>query len=171
MKNKKAQVWAIDLSIALIIFIGVIFLFYRYSISFAPENYVLNKMIAEGGYASNMLLSTGFPPTWNQGTLDNAFSIGILNDNGLLDPVKLNQLRTWASNPTNYESIKKKINTKYNYYIEFSPIAFQPIGHDYSTANPSPKQIVKIQRLIAYQDTNEIKTAKLILYLWTDKDA
>jgi len=182
IKNKKAQVWAIDLSIALIIFLGVILLFYKYSISFAPEDPLVNKMIKEGGYASNTLISTGFPENWSSLNLTDTIAIGLLDKEGLMDLNKLNNFTTWI-NPegildnANYSLSKRRINTRYDYYIEFknsestSPfdppiiIGKQPTGQE--------KQIVKIQRFVAYHDpvSDSINATKLILVLWTTQEA
>ena len=173
-KNKKAQIWAIDLSIALIIFIGVIFLFYRYSVSFAPENPLINKIIKEGGYVSNTLLTTGFPSNWEELSLNQTLAIGLLDEEGIMDLNKLNHFSEWVGDSSgekfaNYTLSKRKINTRYNYYIEFdngqpSP-PFQPIGLAPST---NATQVVKIQRFVAYRDSsNHIQNTKLILKLWT----
>lgn len=177
-RNKKAQIWAMDLSIALIIFIGVIFLFYRYSISFAPENPLVNKMIKEGGYVSNTLMSTGFPPNWNELNLNQTLAIGLLNDEEIMDLNKLNNFSQWVGDASgdkfaNYTLSKKKINTRYEYYIQFyngQAIApFQPIGLA-PTVNAT--QIIKIQRLVAYRDeSGYINNTKLILELWTTQNA
>ncbi len=174
-KNKKAQVWAIDLSVALVIFIGVIFLFYRYSISFAPEDPLINKMIKEGGYVSNTLLSSGYPQNWETlDNLENIYSIGLIGEDDLLDINKINNFTKWSE--SDYATLKRKINTKYDYYIEFKDTpetnALDPIGQQPSNQPPdNAKQIIKIQRLVAYHDSDQIKTAKLILYLWTTNEA
>ena len=179
-RNKRGQVWAIDLSISLVLFIGVIFLFYNFSISFAPEDPLVNKMIAEGGYASGALVSTGYPYNWSFTTIDQTYSFGLLDDRGFLDPMKLSNFSTWVGNTTllnvaNYSLSKRKINTRYNYYINFSDENLADIGWDFNGENP--KQIVKIQRIILYNDTISdpssylIKPIKLNLYLWTNESA
>lgn len=169
-KNRKAQIWAIDLSIALIIFVGVIFLFYKYSISFAPEDPLINKMIKEGGYVSNTLLTTGFPPNWNELNLDETFAIGLTDKDGMLDLNKLSNFSAWIGNSggDNYTASKKKVNTKYDYYITFydgTSAPFEPIGLEPAS---DAKQIIKIQRFAAYEyDGNKINNTKMIIELWT----
>lgn len=178
--NKRAQVWAIDLSIAFVLFVGVIFLFYRYSISFAPEDPLVNKIIKEGNYASNTLLSTGYPETWNYNeSPSDIYAIGLLNKDGMLNISKVEKFRNWASDRTSlgyYNESKKRINTQFEYYIEFNPGPegpyIEPIGWQYSNA----KQIVRIQRLVPYKYLPEgseevIIPVKLTLYLWTNKAA
>ena len=178
--NKKGQVWAIDLSIALVLFIGVIFLFYNYSISFAPEDPVINKIITEGGYASGTLVSTGYPNNWDYTSINETYAFGLLNEQGFLDLMKLSNFSTWVGNSSglvvaNYSLSKRKINTKYEYYINFSDENLADIGYNFNDQNP--KQIVKIQRLVLYNDTISIpgpyrvKPVKLNLYLWTNETA
>lgn len=182
IKNKKGQVWAIDLSVALVLFIGVIFMFYNYSISFAPEDPIINKIINEGGYASGTLMTTGFPTNWETGTFDSTYSFGLLDEQGYLDLHKLGNFSTWVGNntppgpdPVNYPLSKKKINTKYNYYINFSDSNLADIGWDFRGQNP--RQVVRIQRLVLYNDTvsspgpYKLRPIKLNLYLWTNESA
>lgn len=182
MKNKRGQVWGIDLSIAFILFLGVIFLFYRYSISFTPESSLVNKMIKEGGYASNALLSEGYPENWTLYTLNDIGTLGLLGNDSLLDINKVSNFSAWVGGgptlkPTNYSLSKPKLNTKYDYYITFKNGTGQAdclldtvgncivLGKDYS--NENPKQVVKIQRLVAYDTGQGIKPFKLLLYIWT----
>ncbi len=190
-KDKKAQVWAIDLSIAFVLFVGVILLFYRYSISFAPEDPIVNKIIQEGNYASNALLGTGYPENWSDisdtpegNRLEKTYSIGLLNSDGMLNLTKAAAFKTMigSGGSAEYNLSRRKLNTEYEYFIEFSDGNANPfigalwegeIGWNCLAMNPKPKQIVKIQRLVAYKDTddNTIKPVKLILYLWTNQAA
>lgn len=168
LRKKKAQVWAVDLSVALVIFIGVIFLFYRYAISFAPEDPLINKMISEGGYVSNTLLTSGYPNNWETLTVNQAYSIGLMGKDGIMNQTKIDKLEEW-DDPYYYE-LKAKLNTRYDYYINFTNAPFSPIGKE---VPDDAKQVVKIERLVAYHDNeaNSINTTKLVLYLWTKNEA
>jgi hypothetical protein len=171
-RNKKAQVWSIDLAIAFFIFMGVILLFYKYSLSFSTEDSLINNMLKEGGYSSGILLTTGYPENWST-NLSEANSIGFLNENGLLDLNKTNNLSLWINGamPTqNYISSKGKINTKYNYFITLynGTGIIETIGWDFE--DQGVQQVVRIQRLVAYETSyGEIRPLKLNLYLWTNE--
>jgi hypothetical protein len=139
-------------------------------------------MITEGGYTSGTLISTGYSPDWNFKTINETYSFGLLDDRGFLDLMKLSNFSTWVGNTTilnvaNYSLSKRKINTRYNYYINFSDEHLADIGWNFNGQNPSPKQIVRIQRLVLYNDTISdpssytVKPVKLNLYLWTNEAA
>jgi hypothetical protein len=185
MKNLKAQkrgqIWSIDLAIALILFVGVIFLFYHYSISFAREDPLIAGMVKEGGYVSNSLLGSGYPQNWPALGINSTVSIGLVDD-GLLNITKVNTLKEWTySSDYNYSLSKIKLNTKYNYYIQFYggslglPQGVEPLPEYVGRAyTPDTKQIIKIQRLVVVNDTTsgyKIRPIKLNLYLWTDEKA
>ncbi len=179
--QKRGQIWTIDLAIALVLFIGVIFLFYNYSISFAREDPLIEGMIKEGGYVSNSLLGSGYPQNWPALGMNNTVSLGLVDD-GLLNISKVNTLKTWIDmSLDNYTLSRIKLNTKYNYYIEFYggslglPEGEEPLPEHVGKAYTSDtRQIVKIQRLVAVNDTSsgyKIRPIKLNLYLWTDERA
>ncbi len=179
--QKRGQVWTMDLAIALVLFVGVIFLFYNYSISFAREDPLVEDMIKEGGYVSNSLLSTGYPQDWPALGLNDTISFGFFDD-GMLNITKVNTLRDWVEiSQSNYSLSKVKFHTKYNYYIEFYggslglPEGEEPLAEHLGRAyTPDTRQIVKIQRLVAVNDTSsgfKIRPIKLNLYLWTDERA
>lgn len=172
LKNKKAQVWAIDLTIAFVIFIGIIFLFYKYSISFAPEEPTTNKLIRDGTYASSLLLSTGYPENWNELGLNQTNSLGLIDSEGFLDINKVDVLAEWINNGIgeNYTLSKTKMNLKYDYLITFTNISgevLNPIGLIFQDKNP--KQVVKIKRLVVFSNNTQIQPIKLNLYLWTNQ--
>jgi hypothetical protein len=180
MKNKKAQVWAIDLVVSMVLFIGIILLFYRFAISFTPDYSQVNNLIKEGGYVTNTLRSTGYPPNWSDYDIDDVYSIGLMDENGFLNKTKVVKFREWAGDDGNpgayYSQLKSKINTRYDYYIEFwngtkyldEVDGIGPIGKNFD--GQGANQVIKFQRLVPYND-GSVKPLKLILYLWTTESA
>ncbi|MCS7134637.1 MAG: hypothetical protein NZ889_02150 [Candidatus Pacearchaeota archaeon] len=175
--RKKAQVWALDLAISLIVFVGIIFIFYRYSVSFAPEQITLQKMIKEGGMISENLLSEGYPPDWNEKTIDKVYMFGFLTNN-LLNESKWSKFCEWSNDETLYPKVKKKVGTEFAFYIVFDKDSngvlrmggWEEIQNCDQAGKIPPEnaaQIVKIERLIAYKSEGRIIPMKMILFLWS----
>jgi len=180
MKNKTAQVWTIDLAISLVLFVGVIFLFYNYSISFAREDPLTNDLVKDAGYVSNSLMGTGYPENWPILGMNETVSFGFV-DNGMLNITKVSALNNWTKDPANYTLSNVKLHTRYEYYLEFyGGTLGMPKGdeelpeHVGKAYTPDTRQIVKIQRLVAVNDTSSgyrVRPMKLNIYIWTDERA
>ncbi|MEM4703377.1 MAG: hypothetical protein QXP53_02750 [Candidatus Pacearchaeota archaeon] len=180
IKNKKAQIWALDLAIGLMVFVGLIFMFYRYSISFVPEQTTFQKMIKQGAYITGSLLHEGYPPNWAEGNppnIENVKMFGLLS-NGTLNKTKWMQFCEW-SNGAEYSKVKEKLGTEFAFYIYFDKDndgnkeripeqnGCSAAGNDPDAQPNPPTQLVKIERLVAYYDGTEIIPMKMILKLWS----
>ncbi|MEM2017726.1 MAG: hypothetical protein QW585_00710 [Candidatus Pacearchaeota archaeon] len=171
-KNKRAQVWALDLAIGLTVFVGLIFMFYRYSVSFVPEQTTLEKMIRQGGLISSSLLSEGYPPDWatkDVGSQD-VYMFGLLS-NGILNASKWSKFCQWSTQQ--YSITKQKLGSEFGFYIYFDKNN-DKIGEQIEDCNEtgiSPPdnatQVVKLERLVAYNDSGTLVPMKMIFYLWS----
>lgn len=180
-KNRKAQVWALDLSIGLMVFVAIILLFYRYSVSFAPEDTSIDKMIEQGSFFTESLLTEGYPPNWSLGDITSVYTIGLLNDN-VLNVTKWEKFCDWGDpNGTEYGKVKEKLATDFAFYVfldknsdgnadQISEGGCSSAGKSPVSANPS--QLLRIERLTAYYDENsmQIEPIKLILFLWSHQE-
>lgn len=171
-KNKKAQIWALDLAIGLMVFAGIIFMFYRYSVSFVPEQTTLQKMIRQGGLISDSLLSEGYPPDWaEKENINDVYMFGLLS-NKLLNETKWAKFCEWSN--SNYRVVKEKMGAGFNSFYIFFDKDNDNIGEAIANCNETGKtppddarQIVKIERLVAYNESGVIIPMKMILYLWS----
>ncbi|UCD21072.1 MAG: hypothetical protein JSW08_00805 [archaeon] len=189
-KNKKAQVWALDLAIGLMVFVMIIFLFYRYSVSFVPEQNIVSRMVREGRYISNSLLINGTPPGWEEITLspenlEDIYQFGLITDN-TLDPAKWTKFCDWSENY--YSGVKEKFGTQSSFFIQFfdnmedfysdppvprlipDPGGCSGAGNTIQGKNPT--QLVKIERLVAYKNESNITIPlRMVIYLWSFEKA
>lgn len=177
-KNKKAQIWALDLSIGLMVFVAIILLFYRYSVSFAPEDTSIEKMIEQGSFFTESLLTDGYPPNWSLVDINSVYTLGLLSDN-VLNVTKWEKFCDWSDpDGTEYGKVKEKLGTDFAFYVfldKNSDGNEDPIsegGCSFAGRSPvaeNPSQLLKIERLTSYYDENlmQIKPIKLILFLWS----
>jgi hypothetical protein len=174
LKSKKAQVWGLDLAIGLMVFVGIIFMFYRYSVSFVPEDTSLEKMVKQGGFVSESLLSQGYPGNWDTLDIDELGMFGLLDNQSLLDVNKWTKFAEWSTGPSTYSLVREKLNTDFAFYVFFSDEGdtdpkMQINGYDFAGKEvpDDAKQITRVERLVAYNDTGTIIPLKMVLSLWS----
>jgi hypothetical protein len=164
MMKKRAQGWGLDVAIALVIFFtGIVaFLYYSFNYNSGSEE-KFNDMKYEGEAITDSLLSQGFPAEWYK-DISKAISIGLTTDNKI-NETKLSKLFEQI-NLGNYSKTKSLLNTKYDYYFNFSePMMIGP-GNSYvagigkNITNYS--DLVKITRFTVYKN----KPVSLKLYVW-----
>ena len=163
-KNKKSQVWGIDLTVASMLFLFGIFVFYIYSINYtgeAKDNF--EYLFYDGKLISTNLLSEGHPKSWNSG---NVVKIGLLTDN------KINQTKLenfYNLTQSDYQKTKILFRTKYDYYFFFDDnisiysSSVDGIGKPgINKSNIDAENLVKITRFTIYKD----KPITAYLYVW-----
>ncbi len=165
---KKAQAWGFDMMIASIIFMSGIIIFYIYSLNYPKESHEnLDKLFSEGDFLTESLLSEGLPADWNA---NNVIRIGLITENKIND-TKLERFYTLAnsqSNPAGYAKSKSLLNTRYNFFMNFSEeiiingTAILEKGIGKSPQGEQTKNIIKITRAAIYQN----KIVSLNLYIW-----
>lgn len=164
MKNKKAQGWGMDLMVALSIFLIGIVIFYIYSLNNpneAKEN--IENLFNDGESLTNILLSKGFPNSWNT---TNVVRIGILSDNKI-NATKLE--RFYDLSQTEYEKTKALFNTRYDYYffldedMIINSVSVEGIGKPGVTKTTiSAVNLIKVTRVVIYEN----KPVTAYLYIW-----
>ena len=109
---KRAQVFSLDLIIAVFLFLSVLILFFKYSIDLSQiSRDKLNEMTEDINFISNSLVSKGYPNDWDIG---NVISIGITNDNQ-----RVNSSKLVSFSNLNYSTSKELLNTEYDYLVFF----------------------------------------------------
>tara|TARA_Y100000310_G_scaffold345138_1_gene462114 strand:- start:2110 stop:2640 length:531 start_codon:yes stop_codon:yes gene_type:complete len=109
---KRAQIFSLDLMIAVFLFLSVLILFFKYSIDLSQiSKDKLNEMTEDINFISNSLVSEGYPDDWNIG---NVVSIGITNNNQ-----RINSSKIVTFSNLNYNTSKELLNTEYDYLVFF----------------------------------------------------
>jgi hypothetical protein len=145
---KRGQAWGFDLMVASTIFIAGIIIFYLYTINYPTQGKeILEELFYEGNLATDNLLSKGIPENWDQ---TNIIIIGI-TDSGKINQTKLDRL--YDLSQTDYQKTKGLLNTKYDYFFNFSK---------QMTANGT--QINGIGTQIPQNPRNRLKVARFTIY-------
>jgi len=159
LTSKKAQVWGMDLIVAVIIFLVGLIVAYVYAINFlneAQENF--DELFYDGNLISSLILSDGTPKNW---VPTNVEIPGIISDN------KINQTKLdnfYAFSQENYTGLRKLLGTKYEFYFNFTYIKISGIGTINGIGKPieNPKNLVRIERFTIYEN----KPTKFTLFMW-----
>jgi hypothetical protein len=170
---KKAQAWGLDLMIAFVIFLVVLFAFSFYVINLPGEGEETLELLSyDGSSIMNSILSNGYPEDWNSNTKIPE-KIGILNE-GKINNTKLSNF--YFLTQSDYVKTKAIFNTKYEYYFfldkNFSitmPIGTLSVmgigkpGYNVSKINDTANNLFKVVRFTIYED----KPRTAYLYIWS----
>lgn len=164
ISDTRAQIWGMDLVVAVIIFSIGLTGFYLYSLNEQGSSQEIVELLSyDGRIISEIILSEGYPENWDT---SNVVEIGILKNNKI-DETKLENFYNLAS--TNYTRTKHLFNTIYDYYffldenMTINSLEVEGIGKPgINKDNINAKDLVKITRVVVYQ--NKIMTSQL--YLW-----
>lgn len=165
-KEKKAQIWSLDMIIAVVMFTLALFAVYEYLIN--AENKKIgdiNELTRDSQIVSDLLLSTGNPESW---TVDDVKEIGITSNNRI-------DIDKWERfSQIEYYKTKRIFNTKYDYYVYFvnqensvvSINGIQGVGNPGVTPanidSIETNRIVRVDRLVIY----ESRIVKMVLLVW-----
>lgn len=163
IKNKKAQAWGTDLTIAFIIFTLAIVFFYFYSFNYSNETEdILDTLNYEGNFIADSLFSPGSPEDWTE---NNVIKPGITTD-GKINQTKLQMFYNLAR--TDYNHTKTFFNTKYDFYffteqnLTLIPSA-EGIGKpNINSTTIQAQNLFKVTRFTIYQ--NKPLTAYLYIF-------
>jgi hypothetical protein len=159
MKSKKAQAWGFDLTMAVIIFLSGMVVFFLYVLNFPSEQEeIFNVLSYEGKLVGDSLLSEGFPDNWDENSV---FVIGVLSG-GQVNETKFKNFYDLVS--TDYLRSKRLFNIRNDYYVFFEePIAIDGVNIEGVGVIPgSQKNLVRITRVVVHD--NKIKD--LHIYVW-----
>ncbi len=145
-KNKKAQVWGMDLVIASIIFaIGIIIL-YAYIINYTSQTRnSLDELFYEGNLASQLILSN--------------------TDNGILTNDKINQTKLNGFDNLSYQIKKSQTGVTKDFYFTFKNLEINGTPKNYigKENNSNTENLIQITRIVIYKNN----PTKFVLYIWT----
>jgi hypothetical protein len=145
LKNKRAQVWSLDLLIAGIIFLVGIVVLYNYAINYSSQSKGnLDELFYEGNLASGLILS--------------GEDFGILS-NGIVNQTKLETFYN-LDNSTK----KSVLGVKYNFYFAMDELEINGTPRNYvGMMNSSQvENLIQITRLTVYKN----KPIKFQLFAW-----
>jgi len=155
---KRSQAWGIDISIASIIFIIGIIMFYLYTVDQQGGDGGSDSMFEQGEVLADYILSEGYPENWNS---TNVEKIGILNGNKI-NETKLENF--YALSKSDYLKTRSLLKTRYHYWFflsesmiinsaEVEGIGLKPSSED---------NLARITRLTIYQN----RPVTAYFYIW-----
>ena len=162
--TKKAQIWGLDLVIAMIIFLGGVFLFYNYSINSAfGEEQSIEELTTNAKVMSSYLVSTGYPTNWNSSDVT---LIGLTDGQNKLVKEKVDTFSSISL--SDYSMARRLLSATNNFYVYFEDSQnstifignYSFIGKDYSYDDPD--NIIKIVRYVFYNST----IIKMVILVW-----
>ena len=160
--STKSQLWSIDLIVALIIFVGAVLFFYKYSANTTNiEEDSMNDLLLEAKLLSSYLTSTGVPANWTSSDV----SLAGLTDGELrIDKAKIDAFANIAA--ADYQRSRTLLTASHNYQLHFEDAQGNAIGiaddtfigSNYSAAD----DIVAVTRLVYYNGT----FVKMLVVVW-----
>ena len=168
MLTKRAQIWSLDLFIAISMMMVTIAIFFVLSINMSDRSDSGVVMLLEDGRAiSNFAVGTGSPDGW---TLQNMQAIGVTDGQRRLNTTKLAQWEQLAQDE--YNLTKRLLSTDSDYYIRFMnrENAFITIEGSDGFGKPGTTNetlykegsIAKIQRFMVYNKS----IVSMVIYVW-----
>jgi len=149
--------WGFDLVVAITIFLIGVIAAYIYAINFLNESQeTLDDLFYGGNLVSGLILSEGTPVNWDT---ENVEIPGILT-NKQINQSKLENFYILAEN---YPNLKNLLNTKYQFYFNFTNIKIQGESIP-GMGKPieNPQNLIQIERFTIYED----KPVKFTLFMW-----
>ena len=166
--STKSQVWALDLIIAIVIFLGALMLFYKYSLnSIDIEKTDMGSLLLDAKLISTYLVSEGYPIDWQSAPNEVAL-IGLTNGEMDLNPGKVQGFSQLVA--SDYAKTRKLLSTTHDYYVFFedknnNTIKIQGVGENWigkNYSNENPEDIIKTIRFVSYNST----IIRLVVYVW-----
>lgn len=162
--STKSQIWSLDLIVGIMIFLGAIFLFYKYSTNLSNlQQEDVNTLIEDAKVVSSYLVSEGYPADWGS---DNVTMIGLAGKEHTLDRGKLQAFDQMAQ--ADYQNTKAILSTKNDFFVfledkegnikEIAGVYW--IGKNYSIEDP--KDIIRVYRFLYYNSS----ILRMGIYLW-----
>ena len=166
--KKRAQIWGVDLTAGMALFIVGVVVFFMYSLNQpneAQDNFEL--LFYEGKIIADSFMSSGYPLDWNSG---NVVALGI-STNDKINETKLERLYEIIYIDNNYSVTKNLLNTPYDYYffmdqnMTINSTEVEGIGKPGVTKdNIDAKNLIKITRFTIYKN----KTTPFYIYIWEE---
>jgi hypothetical protein len=166
LMSKRAQIWGIDLVVAVVIFNVALLSFYVFTLNqSSDEKEKFESLSYHGRGITESILSDGYPSDWNP---LNVVEIGILSENKI-NETKLETFYNFAQ--TKYSLTRMVFNTPYHYYffldvnMTFSSGSVDGIGRPgVDRYSVEAKNLIKIERVSVYQG----RPVSAFLYIWEE---
>jgi hypothetical protein len=166
--STKAQVWELDLVIAITIFFVVGVLFYTYSTNLqGNQGEQLHSLTEEAQSLSHQLVSSGYPSNWTGSS--NVLLAGLTDGNKRLQSHKVQGL-----NNLDYATLKHMTGSNRDFLVFFedngelleingvNEIGKPGITHENINVTENPNNIIKIERLLFYNAS----FITMVVYVW-----
>ncbi len=177
--STKAQAWYTDFTMAMLIFTVALIIYFVYTTNLSKEEAsLLNDLTSEAKFVSSSLVSEGYPSNWSSNTVKR---IGLTDSNQKIDVGKVLNLANLT-----YNHSKKLLGTVYDYTLFFEGSngtvlnisGFCCKGHEKTCINPDSAciintnnadidNLVKIDRLLTYDNATKTSIIRMVLYLWS----
>ncbi len=161
MIKKRGQAWGLDATVAAMIFIAGVVIFYLYVINYkTSEGNEIEMARFESEIVASGFLSEGTPSDWDENTVTR---LGVLSEDKI-DELKI--ARFYNLTQSDYERTKRLFGTRYDYGLTFSePIVIesQVITEMGQQPSPTAEASFKVTRFTSYKGkpiTVEINTWK-----------
>ena len=168
MLGRKAQVWFLDVVIAILFFTTALVLFFKYT----PNLYDKGdpeELLIDARSLSEKLLSPGYPVDWETLDLSDEYNrtrivyFGIINvNNTRVNNEKLNSLIDLINN--DYPFVKEKQGLRFDFFVQIiepeNNTILESFGRDYSSAN----DIIRIERFVVLNNS----ITKLNIFVFKD---
>lgn len=183
-KRIKSQVWYTDFIIALMIFVIVLVIYYKFVVNLSEQDRsAFEELVSDSKMISSSLVSGGFPENWTNTTVQR---IGITDNNYRVMQSKVNDIERLG-----YKKTRVLFGTKFDYFASFEDrsrclvniTAGFGLGYNVSIINSAtPKNctiqgaqnkelnisglnkddIVKVTRLLVYGDD----IVRMVVHVW-----
>ncbi len=168
MLGKKAQVWFLDVVIAILFFTTALMLFFKYTPNLYDKE-DLEELLIDARSLSEKLLSSGYPVDWETLDLSDEYNrtrivyFGIINvNNTRVNNKKLGLLINLTNN--DYSFVKEKQGLRFDFFVQIiepeNNTIVESFGRDYSSA----KDIIKIERFVVLNNS----ITKLNIFVFKD---
>ncbi len=176
MVIRKAQAFALDFGIAIIIFIAAIITYFHFITNMETStDQSMEASIMDAKILTNSLLGSGVPVNWTPADVDR---IGVCDSTNFLNLTKLQYFYNLTS--TDYDHTRNLFETNYEYLIFFTDKNDNILnlsGHQYwgmpgiNSTNvfdiEDPKTFVTFSRFVYYPKTSDlVDIAKMVVYIW-----
>ncbi len=149
MIRKRGQAWGLDATVAAMIFITSVVVFYLYVINYkTSEGNEIEMTRFEAEIVASSFFSEGTPLDWDENTVSR---LGVLSG-GKIDELKM--ARFYNLTLEDYERTKRLFGTRYDYGLTFSePITIesQAVTEIGQQPTPTAEASFKVTRFTSYK--------------------
>lgn len=151
--KKRAQVVSIDFAISLLIFLIVLFLFFKYYAMTTDNSFIARELEIDANSISSSLMTRGYPLDWDA---SNVIIIGLTDGNYRIDQSKLQEFTSM-----DYQEARRLFKTSYDFYF-FLETASGAVSDQYGLAPADEDHLIRMTRYVINNST----PIKMVIYAW-----